>query len=106
MHLRRVVSRLTEDVNDFTSGIFTLRIPAGDTDEDLVSTCSSEGLILRNEDVLTKLLVQRDKESVATCQLKTPNISRWATLENISDLKAFVFTPTIFDKGDGDTIAM
>ena len=106
MHLRRVVSRLAEDIDDFTSGIFTLRIPAGDTDEDLVPTRSSEDLILRNEDVLAKLLVQRDKESVATCQLKRPDIGRRATLENISDLKAFVFTSAIFDEGDGDTIAM
>ena len=53
VHLRRIVAGLTEDINDFPTGILALAVPVGDAHDDLIMSRRTHGLILGDEDILT-----------------------------------------------------
>ena len=52
MHLRRVVASLTEDIDDFPTGVLALAIPVGDAHDDLIMARRTHSLILGDEDIL------------------------------------------------------
>ena len=52
MHLRRVVTGLTEDIDDFPARVLALAIPVSDAHDDLIMARRTHGLILGDKDIL------------------------------------------------------
>lgn len=83
MHLRIVVTYVSENIYDFSYGISVTNAPLYNTNNGLLSILSTVKIIYRDENVVSQNLVINTQESIVTCDLQYSDKSILSAFENL-----------------------